>query len=91
MGCAHISAHPCESAASTSDYHNFLIRTPIYAFLDSMESSSSLEFNKIKYSAKPWDEHWARLRKVEEWSVLVSEISVFKSGLYLKYLGLHLA
>ena len=51
-GCAQISAHPCESAASTLDGHNFLVRTPIHAFLDSTESSSSLEFNKIKFSAK---------------------------------------
>ena len=51
-GCAQISAHPCESAASTLDGHNFLVRTPICALLDSTESSSSLEFNKIKFSAK---------------------------------------
>ena len=51
-GCAQISAHPCESAASTLDGHNFLVRTPIRAFLDSTESSLSLEFNKIKFSAK---------------------------------------
>ena len=51
-GCAQISAHPCESAASTLDDHNFLVRTPIHAFLDSTESSSSLEFNKIKCSTK---------------------------------------
>ena len=51
-GCAQISAHPCESAASTLDDHNFLVQTPIPAFLDSTESSSSLEFNKIKFSAK---------------------------------------
>ena len=51
-GCAQISAHPCESAASALDGHNFLVRTPICAFLDSTESLSSLEFNKIKYSAK---------------------------------------
>ena len=51
-GCAQISAHPCESAVSTLDDHNFLVRTPIYAFLDSTEISLSLEFNKIKFSAK---------------------------------------
>ena len=51
-GCAQISAHPCESAASTLDGHNFLFRTPIRAFLDSTESSLSIEFNKIKFSAK---------------------------------------
>ena len=51
-GCAQISAHSCESTASTLDGHNFLVRTPIRAFLDSTESSSSLEFNKIKCSAK---------------------------------------
>ena len=49
-GCAQISAHPCESVASTLDDHNFLVRTPIYAFLDSTESSLSLEFNKIRFS-----------------------------------------
>ena len=52
QGCAQISAHPCESAASTLDGHNFLVRTPIRAFLDSTESSLSLEFNKINFSAK---------------------------------------
>ena len=51
-GCAQISAHPCESAASTLDDHNFLIRTSICAFLDSTESSPSLEINKIKCLAK---------------------------------------
>ena len=42
----------CESAASTLDGHNFLVRTPIRAFLDSTESSLSIKFNKIKFSAK---------------------------------------
>ena len=51
-GCAQISAHPCESAVSTLDDHNFLVRTPICMFLDSTESSSSLEFNKVKCSSK---------------------------------------
>ena len=51
-GCAQISAHPCESAASTLDDHNFLARTLIRSFLDSPESLLSLEFNKIKFSAK---------------------------------------
>ena len=51
-GCAQISAHPCESAASTLDGHNFLVRTPIHAFLDSTERSLSLEFNKINFLAK---------------------------------------
>ena len=37
-GCAQISAHPCESTMSTFDGHNFLVRTLIYAFLDSTES-----------------------------------------------------
>ena len=41
-GCAEISAHPCELAMSTLDDHNFLVRTPIHAFLDSKESSLSL-------------------------------------------------
>ena len=54
-----------ESAASTLDGHNFLVRTPIRAFLDSTESSSSLEFNKIKCSAKMYTEQWARSRTVE--------------------------
>ena len=51
-GCAQISAHPCESAASTLDDHNFLVRTPICSFLDSKESSLSLESKKIKFPAK---------------------------------------
>ena len=51
-GCAQISAHPCESATSTLDGHNFLVRTPIRAFLYSTESSSSLEFNNINSSSK---------------------------------------
>ena len=50
--CAQISAHPCESATSTLDDHNFLVRTLIHAFLESTERSLSLEFNKIKFSAK---------------------------------------
>ena len=90
-GCAQIFVHPCELAMLTSDGHNFLIRTPIGAFLDSMESSLSLEFNKIKCSAKPWAEHWAGTQTVEEWSVLVSGTSVFGTGLYLKCLGLRMA
>ena len=51
-GCAQISAHPSESAVSTLDGHNFLVQTPIHAFLDSTESSLSLKFNKIKCLAK---------------------------------------
>ena len=51
-GCAQISAHPCELAVSTFDGHNFLVQTQIRLFLDSTESSLSLEFNKIKFSAK---------------------------------------
>ena len=57
-GCAQISAHPCELVASTLDDHNFLVKNLIRAFLNSMESSSSLEFNKIKCSAKMWAKHW---------------------------------
>ena len=41
-GRAQISAHPCESVASTLNGHNFLVRTSIRAFLDSMERSLSL-------------------------------------------------
>ena len=51
-GCAQISAHPCESAASTLNSHNFLVRTLICGFLDSTESSLSLESNTIKFLAK---------------------------------------
>ena len=51
-GCAQISAHPCESAASTLGSHNILVRTPICTFLDSTESSLSLKFNKINFSSK---------------------------------------
>ena len=38
-GVPEFSQHPCESAAPTSDGHNFLVRTPIEMFLDSTESS----------------------------------------------------
>ena len=41
-GCAQISAHPCESAVSTLDDHNFLVRTSIRTFLDSTEILLSL-------------------------------------------------
>ena len=51
-GCAQISAHPCESIVSTSDDHNFPVRTLICTFLDATESSLSLEFNRIKCLAK---------------------------------------
>ena len=51
-GFAQISAHPCESVASTLNGYKFLVQTPIHTFLDSTESSLSLEFNKIKFSAK---------------------------------------
>ena len=71
-GCAQILAHPCESAASTSENHNFPVRTPICTFLDSTESTLSLEFNRIKLSAKTLADYWAGSRKVEEWSFLVS-------------------
>ena len=78
--CAQISAHPCEPTVSTSDGHNFLVRTPICMFFDSTESSLSLEFYKIKCLAKPWAKHWARSWTVEEWSILVSGTSVFEIG-----------
>ena len=90
-GCAQISAQPCESVASISNNHNFLVRTPICTFLDSMESSLSLEFNKIKFSSKPWAKHLAGSWTVEEWSTIVSRTSVFGTGLYLKCLGLRMA
>ena len=90
-GCAHISAHPCESATSTSDSHNFLVRTPIRVNLDSTERLLSLEFNKMKCSSKRWAEHWGGSRTVEEWSVLVSGTSVFGTGLYMKCLGMCMA
>ena len=51
-GFAQISPHPCESAASTLDDHNFLVRTSIRVILDSTESSFSLEFNKISSQPK---------------------------------------
>ena len=51
-GCAQISTHPCESAVSTLDDHNFLVRNLICTFLDSTKSSLSLKFNKIKCPSK---------------------------------------
>ena len=90
-GCAQISAHPCELVTSTSDNHNFLVRTLISTFLDSTEISLNLEFNKMKCSAKMLVEHWSGSRTVEEWSVLGSRTSVFGIGLYLKCLRLRMA
>ena len=66
QGCAQISAHPCESATSTLDDHNFPIQTSICTFLDYTEISLSLEFNRINFSAKTWAKNWAGSRKVEE-------------------------
>ena len=90
-GCAQIFAHPCESVTSTSDDHNFPVRTLIYMFLDSTKSSLSLEFNRMKCSVKMWAEHWAGSQTVEEWSVLGSGTHVFGIGLYLKCLRLRMA
>ena len=83
--------HPDLSTSLTLDGHNFPIRTPICAFLDSAESSLSLEFNKLKFSAKPWAEQWDVSRTVEERFVLISGTSVFRTGLYLKCSGLRMA
>ena len=83
--------HPCESTPSTSDDNNFLVRILICAFLESTDRLLSIEFNKMNLSDKTWAEHWAGSRTVEEWSVLVSGTSVFRTGLYLKYLGLRMA
>ena len=63
----------------------------IQTFLESTKSSLSLEFYKMKCSAKLWVEHWVGSRTVEEWSVLVSGTSVFETGLYLKCLRLRMA
>ena len=56
-GCAHIFAHLCILAASTSDGHNFLVQTSIRVFVDFTKSSFSLEFNKIKCLAKMCNEN----------------------------------
>ena len=80
-GCAQISAHPCESAASTLGDHNFPVRTLICMFLNPTEISLSLEFNRIKCSAKTWAEHWAGSWKVEEWFFLVFRTFDFGIGL----------
>ena len=90
-GCAQIFAHHCESAMSTWDGHNFLLRTPIRAFLDSTESSLSLEFNKINFSTKTRAKNLVWLWTIEEWSVLVFETYVFRTDMNLKCLGLRLA
>ena len=78
--------HPCESATLTSDDHNFPIRTPICALLDSTESYLSLEFNKMKCLTKPWAGSWI----VGERSVLIFETFVFGTVLYLKCSGLRM-
>ena len=80
--------HPCESAAPTSDGHNFPIRTPICAFLDSTERSLSIQFKQMKCSAKTWAEKWAGSWTVEDLFVLVSRTYIFETRLYLKCSGL---
>ena len=57
QGCAQISVHPCELATTTSDNHNFPVRNSICTFLDSKESSLSLQFNRMNCIAKTWVEH----------------------------------
>ena len=79
--------YPCKLTALTSDGHTFPVKTSICVFLDSMESSLSLEFNKMKCSSKPW----AGSRTVEERFVLVFGTYVFGTGLYLKCSGLSMA
>ena len=83
--------YPCESAVSTSNDHNFPGRTLICLFLNSTESSLSLELNKMKFSVKTWDKKWFGSQIAKERSVLVSGTSVFGTGLYLKCLGLCMA
>ena len=86
-GCVQISAHPCELATSTSDDHNFPVRTPICIFLDSTKISLSLQFNRMKFSDKTWAEHWSVSRTVEEWSVLGSRTSFFWNRFVSEMLG----
>ena len=90
-GMPEFPHHPCESVVPTSDDHKFPVRTPICMFLDSTKILLSIEFNNMKYSTKPWAEQWAGSRTVEERSVLVSETSVFGTGLYSKCSGLRMA
>ena len=59
-------------------------------FLDSTESSLSIEFYKMKFSAKKMAEKWVGSRTVEEQSVLVFGTFVFRTGLYMKCLGLRM-
>ena len=61
-GMPEFQHYPCESAAPTSDDHNFPVRTPIQMFLDYTESSYGVEFNKMKCSAKTWAKKWAGSR-----------------------------
>ena len=67
------------------------IKVPICVFLDSTKSSLSLEFNKMKCSAKPWAKQWAGSRTFEERFVIASGTSVFGTGLYLKCSGLRMS
>ena len=47
-GLLEFSHHPFESAAPTSDDHNFPVQTSICLFLESLERFLSLEFNMMK-------------------------------------------
>ena len=78
-GCAQISAHPCELVALTSDDHNFLVRTPICTFLDSTESSLSLEFNRINILAKTWRNIGVGHRKLRNGPFWFLELLVLES------------
>ena len=76
-----------KSTTSTSNNHEFLVRTPIRAFLDSTENSLSLKFYKMKCSTKKWVENWAGSRIVEEWFVVVFGTSVFGTSFLPEMLG----
>ena len=71
--------HPCVLVVLTSNDHNFPVQTLICTLLDSTESSLSLEFNKMKCSAKPWADQWVGSLTVEERSVLVYMLHVTRS------------
>ena len=67
--------HPYELAALTLDDHTFPSELR-FTCSWTLWKLLSLEFNKMKYSAKTWAEQWAGSRIVEEQSVLVFETSV---------------
>ena len=79
FGVCTIFAHPCESTASISNDNNFLVRTTICAFLDSMKISLRLEFNHIPVNGILCSQFWVFLALFKElcgllWALFIPQL-----------------